>query len=156
MQKVLTKIKPLNDSRFRAFDNPENLRLNLRSLPSEYFAALACQMLRVCQISETLTAAIIYKSCGQPGWVLMILKQLQESKVIKKVNKGAYTDQKFHQPPIELITSRRLGTVSQLGRPTKSKLNRESSGGRPSSSSSGRGSAVNKSISHSILNRSYG
>ena len=89
------------------FDHPENLRLNLRSLPSEYFAALACQMLRVSQISETLTAAIIYKSCGQPGWVLMILKQLLESNFIQKVERGTYTNQKFHEPPKELITSRK-------------------------------------------------
>ena len=148
----LTRVQPLNDSRLRAFDNPENLRLNLRSLPSEYFAALSCQMLRVCQISETLTAAIIYKSCGQPGWVLMILKQLLESNVIKKVERGTSNNQKFHQPPLELITSRQLGKASQLGRPTP-KLFRESSSGRPSSPAS-RGSALNKSISRSILNRS--
>ena len=146
----------MDDSRLRAFDNPENLRLNLRPLPSEYFAALSCQMLRVCQISETLTAAIIYKSCGQPGWVLMILKQLLENNVIQKTDRGTFKNQKFHQPPVELITPRQIsqvGNVSQLGRPT-ARLGRESSGGRPSSQ--GRGSALNKSISQSILNRSEG
>ena len=48
----------------------------LSSLPNEYFPALACQMLRVTQISETLTAGIIYKSFGNPGWTLLILKSL--------------------------------------------------------------------------------
>lgn len=108
-----TRKEVLNDpNRITAFDHQENLHLKLRSLPDEYFPALACQMLRVTQVSEILAAAIIYKSFGNPGWTLLILKSLLDHDVIKIQEKGtsekANEDVQFHEPPLELIVSRNL------------------------------------------------
>ena len=42
---------PDDKNRIDAFKDVDNLHINLRFLPNEYFPALTCQMLRVTQIS---------------------------------------------------------------------------------------------------------
>jgi class 3 adenylate cyclase len=143
--------------RLAAFNHPDNLHLRLSSLPNEYFPALACQMLRVTQISETLTAGIIYKSFGNPGWTLLNLKSLLDQDLIRITVKGEVEHgQACHEPPKELITSR----DHQFAEAAKKAAEQSGAGAmvgsnRHSSNMPNRQSSrLTKQLSKSILNRS--
>lgn len=143
--------------RLTAFNHPDNLHLRLSSLPNEYFPALACQMLRVTQISETLTAGIIYKSFGNPGWTLLILKSLLDQALIKINVKGEVEHgQICHEPPKELITSRNHQYAEAAKKAAEGAGHMI--GGRHSSTvtqnQNRQSSRLTKQLSKSILNRS--
>jgi class 3 adenylate cyclase/tetratricopeptide (TPR) repeat protein len=148
----IRKDLPDDKNRIDAFKDVDNLHINLRFLPNEYFPALTCQMLRVTQISETLTAAIIYKSFGNPGWTLLILKALLDNHHIEIVAKGE-GNQICHQPPQALITSRKLQfaeTAKNAAQTASGSAKRGSGLGSTTRSSS----RMTRTMSKSILNRS--
>jgi hypothetical protein len=90
--------------------------LRLLPLSNEYFPALICQMLKVSQISKVLAAGMMFRSFGNPGWLLILLKKLKEEQVVKLAEIGT-SKEKMHVPPKELTTARKLSKKSAFQSP---------------------------------------
>ena len=108
---VLVSIRPLRKDSSSTIQqiirHPDNLNMRLAPLSNEYFPALICQMLKVTQISKILAAGMMYRSYGNPGWLLILLKKLRDEGVIKIDVLGKASDE-MHVPPKELTTAQKV------------------------------------------------